>query len=131
MLYTLNVEKRRLDAEEEKAPTVSVQSPSTIATDYLVPLSMVEQRQVLQLPPTSGENPVYLSGVRQELTTLWLRQQRTEGFEHSYETMTHDYEDIFLESLNGGTANPVLMKANEAYIIPRTLSSSIGHRLPL
>lgn len=79
-----------------------------------------------------GNNPVYLSGVRRELTTLWLQQQqRTEGFEHSYETMTHDYEDIFMESLNGGTANPVLMKANEAYTIPRTLSSSAGYRLPL
>lgn len=125
---------------------MSVQSPSTtVATDYLVPLSssLVEQREVLhlampplgrrELPLMSGDNPVYLSGVRRELTSVWLQQQqqRTEGFEHSYETMTHDYEDIFMESLNGGTANPVLMKANEAYIIPRTLSSSTGYRLPL
>lgn len=88
---------------------------------------------MLQLPPTLGDNPAYLSGVRQELTTLWLRrqQQQREGFEHSYETMTHDYEDIFLESLNSGVANPVLMKANEAYFIPRTLSSGAGHRLPM
>ncbi len=182
--------KRRLEIEEEnKGPTItmSVHSPSTVATDYLVPLSMVEQRQTLQMPQMTGNNPVYLSGVRQErttlgnnpvylsgvhqelstlrnnpvylsgvhqeistlgntpvylsgvhqelttlgnnlsgvrqeLTTLWLRQQQREGLEHSYETMTHDYEDIFMESLNGGVANPVLMKANEAYTIPRTLS---------
>jgi hypothetical protein len=99
-----------------------------MATDYLVPLSSSVH---LAVPP-GRDNPVYLSGIRRELTTVWLRQQQqTEGFEHSYETMTHDYEDIFMESLNGGTANPVLMKANEAYVIPRTLSSSTNHRLPL
>ena len=124
MAITLTVGKRKLDTEEEKGPTMSVLSPSTVATDYLVPLSssLVEQRQVLQLPPMLGDNPVYLSELRQELTTTWLRQQqKSEGFEHSYETMTHDYEDIFLESLNAN--NPVLMKANEAYKAPRTVNS--------
>ena len=114
-LVSIFTGKRKLSAEEDKGPVASVQSPSTVAIDYLVPLTTMEQRQVLQ----PGDNPVYLSGVRQELTTLWIhQQQRAEALEHSYETMTHDYEDIFLESMNGG--HPVTMKANEAYTIPRT-----------
>lgn len=120
----------------EKAQTFVVQSPTTTitATDYLVPLSLGEQQQVVHVQPLVGDNPVYLTDVRKEMTSLWLQRQQqqqrsAEGLEHSYETMTHDYEDIFLESLNGGV---VLMKSNEAYTIPRTLTlSNPGHILAL
>ncbi len=113
--------KQTVDNTEKKSPTVIVPSPSTIATDYLVPLPLSEQRQV---PLRGSDNPMYMSEFRQDFTTFWLQQQQrsSEALEHSYETMNHDYEDIFLESLNGG--NPVLMKSNEAYTIPRTLINS-------
>lgn len=105
----------------------------------------------------TGDNPVYMSDLRQEFTTFWLRDHhhqqqqlpqhqvasqqgpqehvpRRSALEHSYETMGHDYEDIFLESLNsisGGSHNPVLMKSNEAYTIPRSLNFNIHpHMLP-
>lgn len=129
--------KKSIRSEEEKAPAVVVQSPTTTittATDYLVPLSLGDQRQVVKVQPLVqvGDNPVYLTDVRKEMTSLWLQRQQqrsAEGLEHSYETMTHDYEDILLESLNGGV---VLMQSNEAYTIPRTLTlSNPGHVLAL
>lgn len=142
--FLLFIGKRKLNVAEEKGPRVIVQSPSTIATDYLVPISITEQRQrqVLQIEPRTGDNPVYMSELRHEFTSFWLeeqqeeqqQQQRSDMLEHSYESMAHDYEDIFLESLNsvGGHRHPVLMKANEAYTIPRSLNFNIDPRmLPL
>lgn len=156
--------KREQADAEDRSPRVIVQSPSTIATDYLVPLTLMEQQQSqvqslsmradnpvymsdplradnpvymtsdsLRADPLRADNPVYMSDLRRVFTSLWLQRQprtRSAVFEHSYETMTHDYEDIFMESLNGGTANPVLMKKNEAYTIPRTVHG-LPHIVPL
>lgn len=121
-----------MDAAEEKGPRIIVQSPSTVATDYLVPISMTEQWLQIHGQPITGDNPVYMADIRQEFTSFWLQkvqERRSEILEHSYESMVHDYEDIFLESLNGGVPNPVLMKTNEAYTIPRTLNRPC-HMLP-
>lgn len=134
MIFIVSLGKPKVSTEEEKSPTVIVESPSTIATDYLVPLSLTEQRQV-QIP-MQRDNPTYMSDFQQDFTTtFWLQQQqqprRSEVLEHSYETMNHDYEDIFMESVNNGTANPVLMKSNEAYTIPRTLNNLSSHAFPI
>ena len=108
---------RKQNAAEEKSPRVIVQSPSTTATatDYLVPISTTErgqQHQVFQVHQPSrtaaggGDNPVYMAELRQEFTSFWLERQRQSprtDLEHSYESMAHDYEDIFLESLNSVT----------------------------
>ena len=132
-IFPLFTGKRSTCPEEEKAQTVVVHSPTTTATatDYLVPLSLGDQQQVVKVQPLVGDNPVYLTNVHRDMTSLWLQRQQqrsSEGLEHSYESMTHDYEDIFLESLNGGV---VLMQSNEAYTIPRTLTYNSGHVLAL
>ena len=103
------------------------QIPSTLASDYLVPLSLADQRmgQTLQIIQSMrADNPLYMSNIRQQFTTFWLQQQqqqqqpeRLEMLEHSYETMTHDYEDMFAGSVNVERDNPMLMKWNEAYSV--------------
>ncbi len=120
--------KKNMPHAQQTMTDVIIESPSIQISEYLVPtaaptavLSPQRERQTAD----KCNNPVYMTHVRQERTSFWLAQQqrrsRVSDLEHSYETTTHDYEDIFMGSFNGG--NSICMNSNEAYYYINALES--------